>query len=328
MDSQSRPLWDLDHSFGQGKKRTGENRTLVVIAITTIMMTVEVVAGWYYHSMALLADGLHMGAHAAALAIAAAAYIFARRHATNPKFNFGTGKMNSLAGYTSAILLVLFAVTMAIECTERLLVPVEIAWDDAIMVAVLGLVVNVVSMFVLRDEHDHSHSHDHDHLHDSHHDCSAHDHSHDRALTGTSESITDHNLRAAYLHVLADTLTSVLAIVGLILGKYQNIVWVDPLVGILGAILVAKWSVGLLSITGRVLLDLRSSDTLYELLRASVERETDAVVDLHVWSIGPKLHAAEITLLVDHLQPIDVYHQRIPQGIGIAHAHIEVHVRR
>ncbi len=209
------------HTFGQDLKRPGEFRTLVVIAITASMMVVEIAAGLAFGSMALLADGLHMGSHAVALGISAFAYVYARRHAHNERYSFGTGKVNTLGGYTGAILLAVFASMMAFESVVRLFNPVEIAFNQAIFVAVLGLIVNGASVFILDVGHDHEHDH---HGHDHHH---------------------DHNLKSAYLHVLADALTSLLAIFALLIGKYFGAVWMDPVMGIVGAILVARWSIGL-----------------------------------------------------------------------------------
>ena len=221
--------WLHDHSFGQDKKRSGETRTVIVILITATMMGVEIAAGLAFGSMALLADGLHMASHAAALSISAFAYYFARKRAHDRSFSFGTGKVNSLGGYTGAILLVLFALLMVSESIHRLIEPVAISFNQAIGVAIVGLVVNGVSVFILGHDDHHHHGHDHGEVgHDHHHDGHHH----------------DHNLRAAYLHVLADTLTSLLAIVALLAAKYYGWIWMDPVMGIVGAILITKWSMG------------------------------------------------------------------------------------
>ena len=204
-----------DHSFGQDKKRSGENRTLIVILLTAVMMVIEIVAGLAFGSMALLADGLHMASHAAALSISAFAYYFARKRAHDRSFSFGTGKVNSLGGYTGAILLVIFALLMVSESIHRLIVPVEISFNQAIGVAILGLIVNGASVFILGHE-DHHHGHTHDH--------GVEGHTHDHGVEGHTQ---DHNLRAAYLHVLADTLTSLLAIVALLAAKYYGWIWMD-----------------------------------------------------------------------------------------------------
>lgn len=325
MTEQAAAAWEQDHSFGQHQRRPGESRTIVVIGITAVMMVVEIAAGWMSGSMALLADGLHMASHAAALTISAFAYVYARRHAHNPKFNFGTGKVNALGGYTGGVLLVLFSVGMAFECGERLLKPVPIEFNDAIAVAVLGLAVNIFCAFVLSDSQGHSHNagHSHDHGHDH-----EHDHSHDcreAASSSSSAHSGDHNLRAAYLHVVADAMTSVLAIAGLLVGKYWGLVWVDPLIGVLGSILVAKWSIGLLRMTARILLDRRSSESLHRLLEACLQTDSDRVVDLHVWLIGPDIHAVEATIVSTNPQLPTVYRSKLPSDLGLAHIHIEVH---
>ncbi len=236
-------------------------------------MAVEIVAGVVFGSMALLADGLHMASHASALAISLFAYVYARRHAHDERFCFGTGKVNSLAGFTGAVLLALFALLMAWESIGRLLNPVEIAFNQAIGVAVLGLIVNGLSVFVLGggDPHDH---------HDGGHEESPHaEHHHEHH---------DHNLRSAYLHVLADALTSVLAIFALLGGKYLGLNWLDPVMGVVGAILVARWSTGLLRTTSRVLLDHQGPDSIRHAIRQNLEELTGVtVVDLHLWQIGP-----------------------------------------
>ena len=234
--------WQHNHVFGQDQKRSGETRTLIVVVLTLAMMVWEILAVIVYGSMALLADGLHMGSHAVALSINAFAYIYARRHAHNARFSFGTGKVNTLGGYTGAILLALFAALMAWESLIRLLNPVEIAFNQAIWVASIGLLVNGASVFILGEHHEHSHDHE------DHHDH--HDHHH------------DHNLRSAYLHVLADALTSLLAIFALLIGKYFGAVWMDPVMGIVGAILVSRWSLSLLKSTSAILLDERGSQDI------------------------------------------------------------------
>ncbi|MGB5607249.1 MAG: CDF family Co(II)/Ni(II) efflux transporter DmeF, partial [Gammaproteobacteria bacterium] len=238
MHTKTTRQWQHDHIFGQDKVRPGERRTLWVILITATMMVIEITAGLVYGSMALLADGLHMASHTAALGITTIAYVYTRRCAADSRFCFGTGKVNAFAGYTSAVLLALFALLMAWESINRLFNPVEIAFNQAIVVAVLGLIVNGVSMIMLGGHH---HGHDHEHQHaDPHH----HRHEH-----------TDHNLRAAYLHVLADALTSLLAIFALLAGKFMGLNWMDPVMGIVGAILVARWSLGLIRDTSGILLD-------------------------------------------------------------------------
>lgn len=312
-----------DHVFGQDRRRPGETRTLAVFALTLITMAVEITAGVVTGSMALLADGLHMGSHALALGINAFAYWYARRHANNPAFSFGTGKVNALGGFTGALLLAAFSAGMAFESIERLVNPTNIAFDYAIGVAVIGLVVNGLSVFLLGDhDHGHSHGHGHGHVHtDTHHhqeDGLEHPRSH-------SHAHHDHNLRSAYLHVLADALTSVLAIVALLAGKYWGTHWMDPMMGIVGALLVARWSVTLLGDTSDTLLDKQAPASSVDAIRQDLQQEGDEVVDLHVWSVGPGLLALEATVLTSGGYSTAQIKARISPQAGVIHATIEVH---
>lgn len=308
--------WRHDHSFGQHEVRAGERRTLIVIAITAVMMVVEIGAGLVYGSMALLADGLHMASHTAALGISAFAYAYARRHARNAEFSFGTGKVNALGGFTGAVLLAVFALLMAWESLRRFLEPVDIAFDQAILVAVLGLAVNGASAMILRGrDHDHDHHH---HDQDDDHDAGG-DHGHDHH---------DHNLRAAYLHVIADAATSVLAIAALLAGKYLEAAWMDPAMGLVGAVLITRWSIGLLAATSAVLLDRQGPAALRDRIRASLESEAGTeVMDLHLWCIGPGLYAVVLTVVAREPLSADDYRSRLPAGHGLAHVSIEVHRR-
>lgn len=302
------PHHEHPHTFGQEVRRGGERRTHIVIVITALMMVGEIVAGLAFGSMALLADGLHMGSHAVALGITAFAYAYARRKAHDPRFAFGTGKVNALGGYTGAILLAIFAIFMAYESVGRLIAPVSIRFDQAILVAVLGLVVNVASAYILGFGHDHGHGHGHRHAH-------GHGHGHH----------DDHNLRSAYLHVLADALTSVAAIVALLAGKHMGWTWMDPVMGIAGSLLVARWSMGLLRQTGHVLLDHQAPEAVRASIRAALEEDgDDRVSDLHVWSVGPGIWALEGAVLTETPQPPDVYKGRIPEHLGVVHATLEV----
>lgn len=294
--------WTHDHVFGQDQRRPGESRTLVVIALTAVTMVVEIGAGLIYGSMALLADGLHMGSHAVALGISAFAYAYARRSAEDPRFSFGTGKVNALGGFTGALLLALFALGMAYESFHRMLEPVPIAFDKAIAVAVLGLLVNGLSVWILGDHH--------------HGDNHAHDHHHQH----------DHNLRSAYLHVLADALTSLLAIAALLAGKYVGLAWMDPLIGVLGAIVVARWSLGLLRDTSEILLDHQAPQDLLDRVREHVESDTtDRVADLHLWSVGPGLYAAELVVLTHDTITPDCVKSRLPSDLTLVHSTVEIH---
>lgn len=306
MQEEHLARWKHSHSFGQEKKRSGEFRTLIVIAITAAMMIVEIAAGLAFGSMALLADGLHMGSHAVALGINAFAYVYARRHAHNERYSFGTGKVNTLGGYTGAILLAVFAALMAWESMLRLITPVSIAFNQAIFVAVLGLLVNGASVFILGADHSHDHDHHHEHEHDHHHH--------------------DHNLKSAYLHVLADALTSVLAIFALLIGKYYGAIWMDPLMGIVGAILVARWSIGLLKSSSRILLDEQGAEDIQEAIRSSIEgQEENRIVDLHLWTVGPGVYSAILSIVSRSPQNPDHYRSLLPANIHLHHISIEVH---
>jgi len=272
--------WEHDHTFAQDKRRPGETKALIVIVVTAVMMVVEISSGILFGSMALLADGLHMASHAAALAITAFAYRYARRNAKNRQFSFGTGKVNALGGFTGAVLLAVFALIMGFESILRLFNPVAIVFDRAIAVAILGLIVNGASVFILgtNDHHEHSHGHEH-----HHHD--------------------DHNLKAAYLHVMADALTSVLAIVALLAAKYFGLVWMDPVMGVVGAVLVARWSYGLLANTSGVLLDKQAPQELQQQLKTLIEADDDSqLTDLHIWSIGPDIYSAQLTIVAGVLE--------------------------
>jgi cation diffusion facilitator family transporter len=299
------------HTFGQDIPRAGERRTLIVVIITATMMIVEIAAGILYGSMALLADGLHMASHALALTISWAAYIFARKFAHDPKFSFGTGKVNSLAAFSSALLLAVFAIMMAWESVDRFLNPVEIQYTQAILVAIIGLIVNGASVFILGFKHDHGHDHGH-----QHHDHDHHEHHHHE----------DHNLRAAYFHVLADALTSILAIAALLAAKFYGLTSMDPMMGIVGAILVARWSVGLLKESGRVLLDRQAPSDIVEHIIEHIEHEPGSTInDLHVWSIGPGIYACELCVTSKNNLSAAHYKSLLPNHVGIVHATVEVH---
>ena len=312
MDSGMKAPWVHDHTFGQDQRAPGESRALIVIAITATMMTIEIWAGIRYGSMALLADGLHMASHAAALGITAFAYRYARQHATDRRFSFGTGKVNALGGFAGAIVLAVFAIYMAVESLGRFISPVPIIFNQAIGVAVLGLVVNGASVFILgSDGHAHHHHH-HDHDHD-------HDHSHGHQ---------DQNLRSAYLHVMADALTSLLAIFALICAKYLGWVWMDPVMGIVGAVLVGRWSIGLLGTTSLILLDAQAGDSLPGNIRGLYEDGGECEVsDLHVWTIAPGKYAAALTLVAERPLSTTDYRARLDAFPQIVHATIEVNTK-
>lgn len=294
----------IDHVFGQDRKRGGEGRTAIVVAATAIMMAVEITGGILFGSMALLTDGLHMASHAVALSVTLIAYVIARKYAADRRFSFGTGKVNALAGFASAILLVGFAFAMVIESGQRLINPVPIQFDQALIVAIIGLAANGISALLLGLGHDHGHSHDHHHSHGHHH---------------------DHNLKAAYLHVLADAMTSVLAIAALLGAKLAGWSWLDPAMGMVGAALVAHWSWGLLKQTGSVLLDRQASPALLAEVTSALQSDGHTEVDdLHIWSIGPGINAAEIVIDHANSQTVSDYRTRLPPHASIVHAVIEI----
>jgi cation diffusion facilitator family transporter len=302
MHTKDSARWQHDHVFNQDQVRAGERRTLVVVVITALMMVVEIAAGLVYGSMALLADGLHMASHAAALGIAFLAYVMGRRFAADERFSFGTGKLNSLAGFASAVLLLGFAVIMVTESTTRFINPVAISYDQALLVAILGLIVNGLSAWLLvSTPHDHGHQNAHAHHH-------------------------DHNLRAAYLHVVVDALTSILAIFALLTAKFYGANWMDPMMGIVGAVLVTRWSIGLIRESSKVLLDRQASSELIGKLKTSMEKNSSTrVTDLHCWSIGHGIFAAEFTIVSDEPNTPEEYKSLIPADLGVVHATVEVH---
>lgn len=289
-------------------------RTLWVLLLTAGMMVGEIVAGWAYGSMALLADGFHMATHAGALGVSAAAYAYTRRHATSPRFTFGTGKVGDLAGFASALVLGLVALGIAAESVGRLLDPRPVAFGQATLVAVIGLVVNVASALLLSGGHHHGHAHGHAHHHGHDHDHHRHGHVHHGQ---------DNNLRSAYLHVLADALTSVLAIAALLAGSTLGWVWLDPAMGIVGALVIARWSWTLMRDTAAVLLD-AADPALEREVREHIERGDARITDLHIWRVGPEAHAA----IVSVTGPIDA--EKVRARLAPVHelAHLTVEHRR
>lgn len=277
-----------DHVFLGSAHDRNARRTLWVVVLTGVMMVAEIAAGYWSGSMALLADGFHMATHAGALGIAAAAYAYARRHATSRRYSFGTGKVGDLAGFASALILAMIALGIGAESIRRLFEPTSVAFGEATIVAVVGLVVNLASAALLGGGH-HHHGHGHGHAHTHDHDHDHHDHHH-----GGGQ---DNNLRSAYMHVLADALTSVLAILALLAGWFLGWTWLDPVMGIVGAVVIARWSWGLMRDTAAILLD-TTDDHVAEEVRELVETPGDArVTDLHVWRIGPEAHAAIVSTI-------------------------------
>lgn len=308
--------WQHDHRFGTDAPASGEQRTRWVVGITLAMMAGEIVAGTVYGSMALLADGWHMGTHAAALGVTLFAYVYARRHASDTRYTFGTGKVGALGGFASAVGLAVVALLVLAESAMRLATPVAIRFDEAIAVAVLGLAVNVGCALLLRD---HDHEHDHGGARD------VHDHDPEKAAGRSRAHHRDHNLRAAYLHVLADALTSVLAIAALLAGRTFGWTWMDPVMGIVGGAVIARWSWSLLADTARVLLDGEVSDERRLAIVRAVELDQQArVADLHVWRVGPRHLAAIVSVISESPREPGHYRAALKAFEDLAHVTIEV----
>jgi cation diffusion facilitator family transporter len=371
-----------NHVFLGERHEANERKTWAVIILCGVMMVVEIVGGALFNSLALIADGLHMSTHAGAMLIAALAYTYARRHATDHRFVFGTGKLGDLAGFTSAIVLAVIALFIGYEAIERFISPVPISFTEAIPIAVVGLLVNIVSAWLLSgDHHGHSHGpgghshgsakshegiadgrdgrgqspatqftvasaetrvpllkqrgphkHDHgDHGHDNHShdhgDDHSHGHPHDQgAHTGTpaQATIRDNSIRSAYVHVLADAFVSVLAITGLILAKLYGWVWMDPLAGIIGAVVIANWSVTLIKDTAGVLLDVCPDEVTRERVRRTIENDGDQVVDLHLWRLGPGHLAAVVAIATSKPRDATFYRARLASFACLSHITVEV----
>lgn len=293
--------WQHDHRFDEGNP-LAERNTRLAVSLTALMMVVEIIGGLQFNSMALLADGWHMGTHVIALGITAFAYGYARRHANDRRFTFGTWKVGVLGGYTSAIILGLIAAYMAWESIHRLIAPQGIHYAQALWVALVGLLVNLVCAYLLQDTHTHTHSHDHDH---GHHDL---------------------NLRSAYLHVIADAFTSVLAVVALIGGKIYGWWWLDAVMGIVGAIVVSRWALGLMKDTSRALLDKEMDSHIVKEIHDSIESDSDAViVDLHLWRIGSNKFGCIISLVATNPKLPDHYKALLGEHQELRHITVEVY---
>ena len=302
MHAESMNGWTHNHVFLGTHHRRNERRTRIVIALCGAMMVAEIGGGILFRSMALVADGLHMSTHAAALLIAATAYAFARRRANDGRFTFGTGKFGDLAGFTSAIVLAMIALLIAWESVGRFINPLPIAFNEAIPIAALGLGVNLFSAWLLRDEHDHDHQ------------KYGHDHHHSRDL----------NLRAAYVHVLADAAVSILAVVGLVIAREVGWLWIDAVMGIIGAAVISNWALGLIRDAGSVLLDIRPDAELVRSVRECLERGSDRVADLHLWRVGPGHNAVVATIVSHEPQAPNFYKGRLANFPGLSHVTIEV----
>jgi cation diffusion facilitator family transporter len=316
MHAHSLERWRHEHVYLGPHHRRNERRTRLVIALTLAMMALEVTGGLIFGSMALLADGWHMATHAGALALTALAYAFARRHAESARYSFGTGKVGDLAGFSSGVLLGGVAVLIGFESLARLIAPTAILYDESILVACLGLLVNVACAVLLFPAHDAEH---HGPLH-----AHGHAHGHDHAHLHVTEAHADHNLRSAYLHVMADALTSLFAIGALLGGKLLQWMWLDALVGLVGALVILRWSITLMRDTGAVLLDAAGDPRLATRIRAALEEHDERVTDLHVWRLGPGHFAAIVALVAEEPQPPEHYKQRLAGIEGLAHVTIEV----
>lgn len=310
--------WTHQHQYTQVNS-DGERNTRYVLYLTLVTMIAEIAAGTIYGSMALLADGWHMGTHAAAFLITLFAYHYAKKHANNPAFAFGTGKVSVLGGYTSAIALGLVALVMLVESAVRIVSPEQIHFNQAILVAIIGLTVNVVSVFLLKDHHSHDHGHSHHHSHQEHahhHHGHSHDHHHGH---------DDHNLKAAYFHVLADALTSLLAIVALLMGKYFGLNWLDPLMGIVGAVIISRWAWGLMTQTGPLLLDASVTKEYQSKVRQAIELVPDhQIADIHVWPVSADKYAAIISIVSHQAKDIDYLKGKLADFHKLAHVTIEI----
>ncbi len=306
--------WTHPHRFETGREQGAERRTKAVALLTVAMMATEITVGSMTNSMALLADGFHMSTHAGALGIAAFAYWHARRHAEDRRYSFGTGKVGALAGFTSALVLTMVALLMVWESANRLLAVPSIAFDEALMVAGLGLVVNLVSAAILGADH---HRHDDHHGHD-HHGHDEHGHGH--------QQHQDHNLRAAYVHVVADAFTSLLAIAALLCGKYLGWWWCDPLMGIVGAMVIANWAWSLIRRSSKVLLDISDDHELQAEIAQAIEDDADnRISDLHLWQVGPGHWAAIVSLVTHNPRPPAHYRALLAGVHELSHVTVEVH---
>ena len=322
------PLQEHRHVFLAADHERSERKTWAVIALCGAMMVAEIVGGLLFGSIALVADGWHMSTHAGALLLAAMAYSFARKHATDARFSFGTGKVGDLAGFTSAIVLAMIALLIGYESVSRLFQPVPIHFAEAIPIAALGLAVNLASAWLLSGG---SHHH-HDHPARSRHDEAATQH-HTHGTDGTvildihehsAGAHRDNNMRSAIIHVAADAMVSVLVIVGLVLARLFGWLWMDPLAGIVGAAVIASWSYGLVRDTGAVLLDVVPDRKLADSLRQTIENEGDRLADLHLWRVGPGHLAAIVCVATSEQREPDYYRERLARYKVLSHVTIEV----
>ncbi len=317
------------HHFLGESHAESERRTWMVIILCGLMMLAEIVGGLLFGSIALVADGLHMSTHAGALLLAALAYSYARKHADDPRFTFGTGKLGDLAGFTSAIVLAMIAILIGYEAVRRFFAPVPIHFGEAIPIACLGLAVNVASAWLLSSgghehhHHHHGHEHEHEHEHDDPHDHEDEE-NHDHHHHAHGAAHRDNNLRAAVVHVMADAAVSVLVIGGLLLARVFGWLWMDPLAGLVGACVIASWSYGLIRDTGRILLDMVPDRRLALQLRQKIEAEGDRLTDLHLWRLGPGHLGAILAISTERGRDAAYYRARLAAVPHLSHVTIEV----
>ena len=327
MHTHSIEPWQHPHVFLGTKHDRRERRTWFVVALTAAMMVAEITGGTLFGSMAVVADGWHMSTHADALTIAALAYRFARRHARDTRFSFGTGKVGELAAFCSAVILAMIAVAIGYEAVTRLFAPVAIDFAQATWLAVVGLGVNLGSAWLLFDkDHHHAYRAPADDHHDDHdHHDHAHEHGHEHAHGHHQHHAHDSNIRAAYVHVLADAMTSVLAIVGLLAGRFYGWVFMDPLMALIGVGVILSWSFGLIRMSGTVLLDMVPDRHLAGHIRKRLEIDGDRVSDLHLWRLGPGHSGLIAAVVSDRPQAPSAYKQRLDGIAGLSHVTVEVH---
>ena len=309
MTACNHSRWEPSHDYRPLETRT-ERQAWLVAALTGVTMLVEIAAGYAFNSMALLADGWHMASHMVAIGLTALAYLLARRYAHDPRFAFGTWKIEVLAGFASALLLLVVVAMLAFESLWRLWQPQVIAFDVALGVAVVGLLVNLLSAWLLRDRHEHTHGHAHA------------DHDHDRAAPARARDLNRH---AAFIHVLADALTSVAAIVALLGGLLFGWSWLDPLMGVLGAVIIALWARGLLIETAKVLLDREMDSPVVVRVRSALAQEADTeLADLHLWRVGRAQYACIVSVVTHGDTSADRYKARLAGICELVHVTIEV----
>jgi cation diffusion facilitator family transporter len=310
MHNEQIELWQHHHLFNADKKAV-EKRTLIVVIITFVTMIAEILFGWISNSMALLADGWHMGTHAFALGISLIAYIAARKYAKDETFTFGTWKIEILGAYTSAVVLGIVGLIMIFSSVERIINPLNIYYNQALFVAVLGLLVNLVCAIILNSS-GHAHEHAHHHHGEDKHSHSNHDHE-------------DLNLKSAYLHVVADAVTSVLAIIALLGAKYFNFIWLDPFIGIVGACLIMRWSFLLLKETGGILLEREINNPIADEIKTEIESDGDSkICDMHIWKVAQNKYACIVSLVTARNYSIEAYKARLNKIHELAHVTIEV----